>query len=483
MASVTALAVETPQDPDAPPARAPSPLLIGPILPTLARLAAPNTLAMSSATLVSIAETTYVGRLGVPSLAGLTLVFPLIMMMQMMSGGAMSGGIASAVARALGADDDEATAALPLCAFMIGLVGAVVFSSAMLAFGPSLYALLGGRGAALGQAIAYSNVAAFGIFLTWINNTSTGVMRGAGRMTAPAVVGLLAGVLQIAVGGVFGLGLLGAPRLGITGVALGMFASVTVATILTLTLMRQPAARVRLTFRPRYLQARYFADILKVGGMAVLSPLQSVTTVMILTRVVAPFGVAAIAGYGVGARLEFLLISVSFAVGVASLPMVGVAVGAGETARARRVAWTASAVAGVTLGLIGAVLFAFPDLWARLFIHDPAALAAAHQYLRAAAFGYPFLGAGLSLYFSAQGAGRVGGPILAQTLRLTVIAVGGWLLARAGAPLPALFALIALSMAALGLGAITAVKLTPWGVRAGRGKVGTAFPPATRSNS
>src|SRR4051812_5663161 len=109
-------------------AATPHPLLAGPILPTLARLAAPNTIAMTSSTLVSIAETTYVGRLGVPSLAGLTLVFPLLMMMQMMSGGAMGGGVSSAISRAMGAGDTGRAAALPLCAVVIGLTGGVLFS-------------------------------------------------------------------------------------------------------------------------------------------------------------------------------------------------------------------------------------------------------------------------------------------------------------------------------------------------------------------
>ena len=44
----------------------------------------------------------------------------------------------------------------------------------------------------------------------------------------------------------------------------------------------------------------------------------------------------ALAGYGIGARLEFLLIPVVFAVGVASVPMVGMAIGARDIERGRR---------------------------------------------------------------------------------------------------------------------------------------------------
>lgn len=70
-------------------------MLTAPILPTLVRLSLPNMLAMMAMALVTIAETGYVGTLGTPSLAGLALVFPPVMLQQMMFGGAMGGGVSS----------------------------------------------------------------------------------------------------------------------------------------------------------------------------------------------------------------------------------------------------------------------------------------------------------------------------------------------------------------------------------------------------
>ena len=78
-------------------------LIEGPIAPTLLRLAAPNVLVMFAQASVGLIETYFVGKLGTDALAGVALVFPLVMLMQMMSAGAMGGGISSAIARALGA--------------------------------------------------------------------------------------------------------------------------------------------------------------------------------------------------------------------------------------------------------------------------------------------------------------------------------------------------------------------------------------------
>ena len=98
-----------------------SPLLTAPILPALLRFALPNMVAMLASALATVAETAYVGSFGVPSLAGMALVFPMVMLQMMLSGGAMGGGVASAVSRALGAGAAERANALAVHALWIGL--------------------------------------------------------------------------------------------------------------------------------------------------------------------------------------------------------------------------------------------------------------------------------------------------------------------------------------------------------------------------
>ena len=78
-------------------------LLEAPILPTLLRLAAPNIAVMAAQAMVSTGEVYFIGWLGSEALAGVAMVYPLIMLMQTMSAGGMGGGVAAAVARALGA--------------------------------------------------------------------------------------------------------------------------------------------------------------------------------------------------------------------------------------------------------------------------------------------------------------------------------------------------------------------------------------------
>ncbi|MBI1250617.1 MAG: MATE family efflux transporter [Alphaproteobacteria bacterium] len=438
----------------------------GPILGTLGRLAAPNAFAMAAAAGVSIAETAYVGRLGVSALAGVTLAFPLVMLMQMMSAGAMGGGISSAVSRALGAGDIARVEALTLCAAVIGVVGGAAAFLVFTLLGPAMFSALGGRGAALAEAEAYARVAAFGVAAVWVSNSLASTLRGSGRMAAPAVVILCAAALQVAAGGAFAFGWGPAPALGVSGVALGQAVAFAAATLGLAALLRTPGGAARLRFDFSALRWDLFADILRVGAVGCLSPLLAVGSTLAVTAMVARFGPQALAGYGIGARLEFLLIPVAFAIGVASVPMVGVAIGAGDVARARRVAWTAGAAAFALLGAIGILAAAFPGAWAGLFTRDTAVIESATLYLRFAGLGFGFFGLGLCLYFASQGAGKILGPIAAQAGRFAVILIGGWALTALNAPTWTLYALIAASMAALGLGTAAALRLTPWGAGA-----------------
>jgi putative MATE family efflux protein len=438
-------------------------LLTSPILPTLLKLAIPNTIAMFGSTLVAVAETSYIGRLGTEPLAGIALVFPFVMLTQMMSAGAMGGGVSSAISRALGAGNRERAAALALHAAMIGACAGLFFTLMMLGFGREFYALLGGRGGVLEQSMQYSHVLFSGAISIWLVNTLASVVRGTGDMRVPSATLIATAIVQIAVGGGFGLGLFGLPKLGMRGVATGQLTAFTLGAVFLAWYLLSGRSRLKLNFAGFKFQRDMFVDILKVGAVSCLSPLQTVLTILIFTKILAAFGTETLAGYGMGSRLEFLLTPIAFAFGVASVPMVGMAIGAGLVTRARRVAWTAGIAAGLTVGLVGMVVAIEPVLWVSLFTGDPGVTAAAYSYFALAGPAFGFFGVGACLYFAAQGAARVGGLVLAGTGRLLLVGVGGWWLVSTGAPAWTLFALVGAAMVVYGLGTVLAIKVTNWG--------------------
>jgi putative MATE family efflux protein len=442
-------------------------LLEGAIVPTLLRLAAPNIAVTMLQALLTIADAFWVGRLGPDALAGVSLVFPLVMLMQTMSAGGMGGGVASAVARALGGGRRHDASALVLHAAVIALVMGALFTAVLVGAGPAVYRAMGGREGALAAALAYSNVVFAGAVAPWLYNTLGSAVRGTGNMTVPALVMVVSAAVQLVLTPVLVLGLGGAPRLGIAGAGVSTVVAFALGSAMLLVYLRSGRSLVRLEVRGVRLRAAPFADILRVGAPGALNTIQTNLTVVLLTGLVGPFGTLVLAGYGMGARLEYLQIPLVFGFGSALVAMVGTNVGAGRLARAERVAWVGAALAAgatTTIGILGALA---PWLWLRLFTDEPAVLAAGTTYLRIVGPFYGFFGLGLALYFASQGAGRLLWPLLAGFLRMSIAAVGGYVVTVwLGGGFGALCAVMVVAFVCFGSTVALAVRGGAW--RAGR---------------
>jgi putative MATE family efflux protein len=408
--------------------------------------------------IVSVGDTYFVGRLGTAPLAGLALVFPLLMLLQMTSAGALGGGVSSAIARSLGAGDAARARRIVVHALIIALGMAAAFTLLVLAFGPALYRLLGGEGESLSNALAYSNIVFGGAITVWLANTLASVLRGNGKMLAAALGLICAAVIQVPLSGSLVLGLGPMPPLGIAGAGVAYVLSFGLATVVMAVAVFRPASVVRPGRGDFVLERRLFAEILRVGGLSMLNAFQTVLAAVALTGFVGRFGAAALAGYGVGVRLELLQIPLVFAVGQALVVLVGTNIGAGNAARAREVAWVGAALAGAVCLAIGWTVALFPLAWVGLFSADPAVLDTGKTYLHIVAPFYPLLGVNVALYFASQGAGRMLMPVLAGTTRLVIVLVGGAI----AASLVTIFGVIALGITVGGALMIWFVARTAW---------------------
>lgn len=406
------------------------------------RLAAPGIALVAFQSAVSITDAFFVGRLGTKPLAGLSLVFPLLMLLQMMSAGAMGGGVASAIARSLGAGNEKAARSLTVHAVVIGVGFGLIFTLCILAAGPVIYRLLGGEEAVLQEALRYSDIVFAGAVLVWLANTLASILRGSGNMAIPALVLVLATLLHIPLSGLLVLGGGPLPALGIAGAGVAYLVNFGFASIAMLAYLLRPGSRLKPSRKDLRLDARMFREILRVGAVSSLNSMLTVLTAVLLTGIVGSYGTAALAGYGVGVRLELMQVPLVFAIGQALVAHIGTNIGAGQIERAKRIAWIGSSIAaGVGLA-IGAFVAIFPLAWAGLFSTDPAVLEACSQYLRRVAPCYPFLAVGVALYFASQGAGRMAMPLLAGLFRLVIASLGGFAAIKAGAPLSAVFYVI-----------------------------------------
>lgn len=425
-------------------------LLHAPVVPLLLRMAWPNVIVMVTQAAAGLLETWLIGRLGTDALAGMALVFPGVMLMQMLSAGALGGAISSAVARALGAGRRADANALVLHALVVNAVLALAITFVMLAFGREIYTALGGQGASLEAALAYSNAVFLGNVFLWLMNALASVIRGSGNMLTPALVILVGALLLAPVSAalIFGFGPI--PAMGIAGGALA-FVLFNLGGMIALGWYVLSGCNVA-RFVWTKLRWAMFADILRVGAVGMVSTIQTNATIIAATALVASYaGSAAVAGYGTGARLEYLMVPLVFGFGAPLVALVGSNIGARNRERALHIAWVGAAFSFAICEVIGLAAALFPQAWLGLFDSDATMIATGAAYLRCVGPFYGFFGAGLALYFASQGAGRLLWPLAAGFVRMIVAVVVGWLILRATGSLTLFFLTLGAALALYGL--------------------------------
>jgi putative MATE family efflux protein len=427
-------------------------MLEGPIVSTLLRLAVPNLVV--NVVLIAVTPSVdahFVGRLGLDSLAGLALVFPLMMLMQQMANMAMGGAIAAAIARAIGAGRREDAASLVIHALAIAVGAAALFSTVFLLAGPGIYRLMGGRGPILAAALEYSNVIFAGAFAFWLLGALTSVVRATGQVAILAYVYVGAELLHLALvpALVFGLGPV--PALGITGAGLATVISFLLSSATLAWYLASGRTSVALSLGGFRFERRLFGEILRVGAPMSLAPVLNNVALATLTFYAGVLGATSLAAFGAAVRLEYLLYPLNFGLGAAVLAMVGSNIGARQFSRAARIAWTAVGLSACVMASVSVLAIGAPQVWMGLFSNDPAILGAAPGYLAIVGLAYPFVAAN-TLMSAFQSTRQPEWPLTAMTCRLLVVVLGGWI------------AIEVLQSGLVGLGVVTALGLATWGI-------------------
>jgi Na+-driven multidrug efflux pump len=417
-------------------------------------LAAPTTLIAVLQAGAQLAETVLAARQGTAALAGWAVVLPFSLLLQQMSAGAMGGGVAAAIARALGAGRREEASALVLHALLIAIAAGLLFALLLAGFPRPLLGAIGGAAVAEAAAPYAAWLFGAGALPVWLANTLASVLRGGGRHALAARVLTVTWLAFPPLG----WALAEPAGLGLAGLGLGFALSFWAAALAMAAVVLRGGAGFLPVLRARP-QGALFSRILSVGLVACgLAAIANLTTVMV-TLQLSGYGPVAVAAYGISARLEFLTVPLVFGVGSALTALVGRAAGAGDWALARRIAWTGGGLALLLAGSAGLAVGLLPGGFAQLFSPDPAVQALAARALAFTGPAFGGFGLGMALYFASMGAGRMGWPVAAALSRFSIAVGGGWLLAGTGLGIDGHFLAVALGITAYGL--VTAASVRP----------------------
>ena len=439
--------------------------LTQPVMPLLIRMSAPNTVAFFIQSIVVLTEVWFISKLGTNALAAVALAFPLLMITQTMSGGALGGAITSAIARSMGANDIDKAERLIWHSVVISLGGAFTFLLFFLLFGEQLLFLLGGRGDILKESYIYCSYLFLGGLILWLSGSMSAVLRGMGNMRFPAILMICTSFLQVFLSGGLILGWYGFPQIGVPGAAIATIISASVMVIIIFLKLMSESIPVKLRLKQLILSRDLFNNIFEVAIPASISPLLTVGTILVLTGLVGTFGTEALAGYGIGSRVEFLMIPLIFGIGTAMTSIVGANIGAKNIKRAEMVGIHGGTSAGIISIFIGLTLALFPDAWIQFFTDDVKAFEVTKLYIQIVGPFYIFQGIGLSLYFASQGANAMKWPTIATIARFLIASIGGsisvhWL----GYGIGSVFIASAVAMIIFGTMIFVSIKKGAWRV-------------------
>jgi putative MATE family efflux protein len=401
----------------------------GAISPKLVSLAWPLVAGNLLQTFYNLADMFWVGRVSAEAVAAVSLMFPTAWLFISTAMGITAAAVAL-ISQHIGAGNEREADNVVAQTIILSVAVALVLSTAGYLFRHPLVSLIGAEGQVFTEAMAYIEVVFLSIPFTFLFFAFRAVLRAAGdTKTAMWLVVVSAG-LNVVLDPFLILGWWEFPALGTQGAAIATLISRALAAAVGIYILLDGGWGARL--RPEDLTPDWsvLRKLVGVGYPATADGLARSLAAVVMAALVARFGPVATAAYGIGIRLMSVSWTVSGAVGQAAATGVGQNLGAKTPDRAAEVTWKATLGTMGILFALGALVFAFPDEAMRVFIDDPAVVAAGVELLRIISPFWAFFGGLMVVQGGFRGAGDTKVAMVLSLLSRWLLRIpAAWLLA------------------------------------------------------
>jgi putative MATE family efflux protein len=389
----------------------------GPILLKIISLAGPLMVIAILHTSQSLIDMFWVGKLGAASIAAVAISGTIIMVLFTIVAGVSTGTLAL-VARYVGAKDRGQADAVATQSISLAMIMATLAIIIGLVFTKKLFLLLGASGEVLEAGIGYLKILLLGgvtMFLLFLGNA---ILQGAGDTVTPMKLMVLANIINIILDPIFIFGLGPLPRMNTSGAAVATVISQAIAAFLVIWMLSNGHCRVKIHFNQLKIKLGIIKAILKIGLPSSLQLFFRSLMGIVLIGIVAKFGTFAVAAYGVGMRLQMVVLMPAFALGSAAATMMGQNLGSRQIERAKKSAWVATISDMIIMSFIAIVFFSAAYQIMAVFNRDPKVVLLGVQFLRITTPFYIFIALGLVLNRALAGAGDTLVPMIMTLLAL-----------------------------------------------------------------
>jgi len=377
-------------------------------------LAIPMVLEMMMESIFVVCDVFFVGRLGKEAVATVGLTESMMTLVYTLAIG-LSIGATAMVARRIGEHDQEGAARTAAQTIALGLVVALAIGVAGVLLAPRLLTAMGAEPDVVAKGSTFTRVmlgcSASVVMLFLIN----AIFRGAGDAAVAMRVLWLANAINIILGPclIFGLGPF--PALGVTGAAVATSIGRGTGALFAFSRLLRAGGRVRLTRRHLRFEPSLMLRLARLSATGTFQVFVGMASWIVLVRIIARFGSAAVAGNTIGLRVIMFALLPSWGMSNAAATLVGQSLGAGKPERAEKAVWRAGLYNVCFLGIIGLLFVVFAGPIVSVFT-QAAAGPEVQQYgeecLRIIACGFLFYAFGMVLTQSFNGAGDTWTPTI-----------------------------------------------------------------------
>ena len=366
----------------------------------------------------NLIETIYVSLLGTDELAALGFTFPLVMLLQSLTMG-LGVGASSVVARKIGADERvQATSiishSLLITVMFVGIVSLLVSSTLS-----EIFDLLGAEKNIKSMALEFMEVWFYGLPFFAVAMVGTSLMRAAGDVATPGYLMAAGSFLQVLFGPALIFGFSEWDGFGLKGAAIAFIVARTTTFLFVIYFLNKNKFLVS-SLDDFWLSTR---EVFHVGLPAIASNLIGPLSMTFITRLVAGYGSAAVAGFSLASRIETMLAMVVWAISMSVGPFVGQNWGARKFERV----WKAVSLANIYAVSWGALSYVVLFLTSPLVINtvtDELAVAdAALTYLLIVPIGMGLMGISANASNSFNALGKPVPPLVMSVVQMLVLTI------------------------------------------------------------
>lgn len=363
----------------------------GAITPLLIKLTWPMVFGLLGMVAFNLADTYFIGKVGVEELAAMGFTFPVVMVVSSLALG-VGIGTSSLISRSIVTESRQTLRHYATEALMLGLlVILILVIIGQLTIKP-LFRTLGASENIIPLIHDYMSIWYWGMIFVVVPMVGNNIIRATGDTFTPGMFMTISAIMNIVLDPFLILGYGPFPAMSMKGAALATVAGRGVGLVLTLIVLikREKTLTVYLPNIQEIIKT--WRKILYIAGPATASVLITPLSMGIVTRIIAKFGEEAVAAFGVVSRMEMFSLILVNALGSVMIIFAGQNWGRQKLPRL---------IKGFNIGTVfalvwGMLLFIVAQIWAEsiasVFSDNSRVIEITANYLLIVSFSYGFQG-------------------------------------------------------------------------------------------